>query len=83
MESGKLGPVHQHTDLFTTCVVGSLLYGGERKARASLPTPKAAQPSFGGGVGNDMKQMQIQQLPGASHFLVTGSLALAIRIKPL
>lgn len=43
VESGKLGPVHQHCKLFTTCVVGSLLYGAERKARAPIPTPKTAQ----------------------------------------
>lgn len=76
VESGRLGLVHQRCKLFTTCVVGSLLYGGERKVRASNPTPKTAQLPFRERGKSAMKHRQIQGLPGASHFLVTGSQAL-------
>lgn len=40
VESGRLGLVHQCCKLFITCVVGSVLYGSERKVKAPIPTPK-------------------------------------------
>lgn len=59
VENRKLGLPHQHTNLFPPCMVGSLLSGGKRKGRASLPTPKAAQSPFrereGKMIGNRCK----------------------------
>lgn len=55
---------------------------GARGRREHLSLPQRQHGLHSGGK-NDMKQMQIQRLPGASHFLLTGSLALAIKKKYL
>lgn len=55
VENGKPGLAHQRADLFTTCAVGSLLYGGGRKARATLPAPKAARPAVGEREGKTIR----------------------------